>query len=274
VDENEDLIARMEDLIEENDNLKQQLNGRMSGTGFPDGKYKSTPVSQTRQRRQHWEDLDERETSTQATLRNRSSGQRSVRSNASRGRDEQRYYEPQVDEDSSGAGFNSDSGAEAPFRAVPSGLRKSVQGTRKSSGNSSSSVAFDNAGDQVIAVPVSGSMRSSRSRVATPFVSGEAVDKLVGGVPNKPVVADVDETAADDTVDKDDGKHSQVNFETNVSVVEVPINESDEPGHHSRSVRGRIATPFIHDVAQKSSGEAAEPPVNEESQKPFPPPPE
>ena len=271
MDENEDLIARMEDLIEENDNLKQQLNSRMSTSGFPDGKYKSTPLSQTRQRRQHWEDLDERETSTQATLRNRSSGQRSVRSNTSRGPDEQRYYEQQVDEDSSGAGFNSDSGAEAPLRAVQSGLRKSVQPTRKSSGNSSSSVAFDNAGDQVIAVPVSGSMRSSRSRVATPFVSGEAVDKLVG-VPTKPVIED--ETAAD--VDKDDGKHSQVNFETNVSVVEVPINESEEPGHHARSVRGRIATPFIHDVPQKS-GET-EPPlpdaVNEESQKPFPPPPE
>jgi len=271
MDENEDLIARMEDLIEENDNLKQQLNSRMSSSGFPDGKYKSTPLSQTRQRRQHWEDLDERETSTQATLRNRSSGQRSVRSNTSRGQDEQRYYEPQVDEDSSAAGFNSDSGVEAPLRAVPSGLRKSLQPTRKSSGNSSSSVAFDNAGDQVIAVPVTGSMRSSRSRVATPFVSGEAVDKLVG-VPIKPPVED--ETATD-SIDKDDGKHSQVNFETNVSVVEVPINESEEPGHHARSVRGRIATPFIHDVPQKSSeSEPAPLGVNEESQKPFPPPPE
>ena len=266
MDENEDLIARMEDLIEENDSMRQQLNNRMSSTGFPDGKYKSTPLSQSRQRRQHWEDLDERETSTQATLRNRSSGQRSVRSNTSRGADEQRYYEPQVDEDSSGAGFNSDSGVEGPLRGIQSGLRKSVQGAaRKSSGNSSSSVAFDNAADQVIAVPVSGSMRSSRSRVATPFVSGEAVDKLVSAKPTVPVV---DETV---DIEKDDGKHSVVNFETNVSVVEVPINESDEPGHHSRSVRGRIATPFIHDVPQKSAEEVA---INEEALKPFPPPPE
>jgi hypothetical protein len=271
MDENEDLIARMEDLIEENDNLKQQLNIRVSSSGFPDGRYKSTPVSQNRQRRQHWEDLDERETSTQATMRNRSSGQRSVRSNASRGADEQRYYEPQVDEDSSGgagAGFNSDSGVEAPLRVSQSGLRKSAYATRKSSGNSSSSVAFDNAGDQVIAVPVTGNMRSSRSRVATPFVSGEAVDKLVGGSSKQPVPS---QTTGDESQDIDDGKHSQVNFETNVSVVEVPLNESDEPGHHSRSVRGRIATPFIHDIPQKS-GNTDDPP--EDSQKPFPPPPE
>lgn len=267
MDENEDLIARMEDLIEENDNMRQQLNNRMSSTGFPDGKYKSTPLSQSRQRRQHWEDLDERETSTQATLRNRSSGQRSVRSNTSRGADEQRYYEQQVDEDSSGAGFNSDSGVDAPLKSLQSGLRKSVQVVRKSSGNSSSSVAFDNAADQVIAVPVSGSMRSSRSRVATPFVSGEAVDKLVSSKPTVPVV---DETV---DIEKDDGKHSVVNFETNVSVVEVPLNDSDEPGHHSRSVRGRIATPFIHDVPQKSSAETTDN-VVEDSQKPFPPPPE
>jgi len=267
MDENEDLIARMEDILEENDSLKQQLNSRNINQ-LDGSKYRSTPLSHSRQQRRHyWEDLDDRETSTQATIRNRSSGQRSVRSNGS-----QQYVIDHNEED--------DDSSDSPHRGVThTSLRKSLTaggGTRKSSGNSSSShtVAFENS-DQVVNVPVTGSMRSARLRVATPFLSGEAVDKLVGGV-TAPVVAigGVSPAVTTSTIPQPTTTYSGgsgidssgttsgerhgsvVNFEANVSVVEVAVNESDEPGHHIRSIRGRIATPFIHDTAQ-ATGETS-----------------
>jgi hypothetical protein len=214
-----------------------------------DGKFRSTPISHTRQRRQYWEDLDDREVSTQATIRNRSSGQRSVRSNGS---SVPRHYQLVAGDDS--AGEHVSDREPAPVRTCQ--LRKSNGATRKSSGNSSSShtVAFEES-DQVVTVPVQGVMRSARSRVATPFLSGDAVDKLIGSTnPIPPVVSGSSPVVAPE--------RSQVNFESNISVVEVAVDESDEPGHQIRSVRGRIATPFIHDVPSQMG--TTDPPKNDE----------
>jgi hypothetical protein len=121
--------------------------------------------------------------------------------------------------------------------------RTSGQSTRKSSGGGVS-VAFE-AAEEVISVPVTGAMRPSRSRVSTPFFSEDAVTKMTQNAPQM-VQGSSDESGGD--------RHSSVNFERDVHVVEVPFGEE---AHHSRSVRGRIATPFIRDVPTREEGAEA-----------------
>lgn len=197
----------MNDLMEENESLRKQLGGGQSGNsvrislpGSHRNSGKSTPV--------YRDDQDD----TKPGSRSNTSARRS--------------NEPPQLNDASSSEFETEH--------VPPPRKSSAASSRKSTG---SVVGFETT-DQVVSVPVSGSLRSSRSRVATPFLSGDTVNKLVAkGSP-----------AEDPT--------SQVSFEPSVHVVEVPtpVGEEAEPGHHNRSVRGRIATPFIRDVPSKEDG--------------------
>lgn len=211
--DNEDLLSRMEDLLEENESLRRQCHSRSCVSSFPDGRYKATPKSSFRRT---WEELDDRE-SLHATSRFRGLGQRSIAP--------RRVV---VEED------QSDGSDERPIavgasRKVSDSTNVSVAARKSSSG---CQVAFGGV-DQSVAVPAAGSMRPSRSRVSTPHVSGEAVDRLTFGAPQ----------LAHDS--EDETRQSMVNFEQNVHVVQVPVT-ADDP--HIRSIRGRIATPFMKDV--------------------------
>ena len=236
----------MEDVLEENESLRRELGMRHAGgSSFPDGKPKWTPRANPRRT---WEELEERESTTQATTRNRSAGQRSVKSSVSSGGRGLRYCEPDRDCSDSdyldGTRKRSDSNQSA---------------TRKSSG-SNHVVAFE-CNDEVISVPVMGVMRPSRSRVSTPFFSEDAVSKLTA---TTAPAAQLVQATSDDSEDDDSNtdRQSQVNFEPDVHVVEVPMGDSDETGsHHSRSVRGRIATPFIRDVPTREQPVAADEPA-------------
>jgi len=201
-------------VLRENDMLTRELCGK-----FDDG-HKWTPKGNTRRA---WEDLDERE-STRATARNRSSGNRSGDSSVRN----VRYSEN-----------------EEPLEVTSRGLPRKLSGNSTSGRKSSTghSVAFEQA-EEVISVPVTGAMRPSRSRVSTPFFSEEAVNRMHQKTSTP--------RAADSSDELNSDRHSSVNFEREVHVVEVPLGEND--GHHSRSVRGRIATPFIRDVPTKETG--------------------
>ena len=212
LDDNQDLVERYEDLLQENDDLHRQLGSAFDEPSVPDGKYRSTPRSHPRRT---WEELDERE-STRSTTRNRSIGQRSAKSAAS----SSRRFGPNSDEEEV--------------------RRTSGHSARKSSGGLAS-VAFE-AAEEVISVPVTGAMRPSRSRVSTPFFSEEAVNKMTQKAPQM-VQGSSDDSGGD--------RHSSVNFERDVHVVEVPFGEEAQ---HSRSVRGRIATPFIRDIPTREDG--------------------
>ena len=219
VDENQDLLERYEDVLRENEILRRE-----QGVKYDDAGHKWTPKANTRRA---WEELDERE-STRATTRDRSAGQRS---GGSTGRNV-RY--------SDGEESSEISSRQAPRKISDNSAtaRKSVSGH---------SVAFEQT-EEVITVPATGSMRSSRSRVSTPFFSEETVSKMhqqKGSTPR----------AVDSSDDVNSDRHSSVNFEKEVHVVEVPLGEND--GHHSRSVRGRIATPFIRDVPTREAEENA-----------------
>ncbi len=225
MDENEDLIERMNDLMEENESLRKQLGGgqpgnsvRISLPGSHRNSGKSTP--------------NYRDDSEDPKPGNRSN------TSAPRSRTAE-VAAPQLI-DTSSSEFE-----EGAASHPPAPRKSSAASSRKSTG---SVVGFETT-DQVVSVPVSGSLRSSRSRVATPFLSGDTVNKLVGKAsPSSP----------------QPDEHPQVNFEPSVHVVEVLANAGDdaEPGHHNRSVRGRIATPFIRDVPPKdlNGGEEAHSP--------------
>jgi hypothetical protein len=96
-------------------------------------------------------------------------------------------------------------------------------------------VAFEKTGD-VITVPVTGLMRPSRSRVSTPFLSEESVNKITT-VTEPPEVRGVSEDSSGDQT-------STVNFDKEVHVVKVPL------GDNAKSARGRIATPFVKDLPE------------------------
>ena len=220
----------MEELLEENNALRKDLGHKHApGSGFPDGRFKSTPRSN--HHRRTWERLDERETN-RAPVRDRSTGQRSTKSNGSSGR-AVRYQEDDL----------SDEGQKDRKRS-----ESNVSTARKSSG--SNAVAFERT-NEVITVPVMGVMRPSRSRVSTPFFSEEAVNKVM--IPKQSTPKGSTDESSGSSSSSGEDTHSQVNFEPDVHVVEVLFGgDSDETGsHHSRSVRGRIATPFIHDVPTK-----------------------
>ena len=185
----------------------------------PDVRTRWTPKSNPRRT---WEELEERE-STRATVRNRSSGQRS---GGSSGRNV-RYSD----------GEESGEATSFPRRISDNSVRKSSAGH---------SVAFERS-EEIITVPVTGAMRPSRSRVSTPFFNEESVNRMTQKT--APQVA-----ASDD----EEERHSSVNFERDVHVVEVPLGTDD--GHHSRSVRGRIATPFIRDVPAADDSSSQTPP--------------
>ena len=228
MEDNEDLVGRMEALFDENASLRRELGHRpdaqIPGSAFMESRLKQTPRSSNRRT---WEDLDERE-STQASFRVRSAGQRSGKSTASSSRNV-RYADYS----------DSDELEEGSIR-----FRKGSDLTadRKSSNGSAHVVAFERSGD-VINVPVTGSMRPSRSRVSTPFLSEESVSRITA-------VAE----PAGETEDSSGDHGSAVNFDRDVHVVKVPIVDS------ARSVRGRIATPFIKDL-----------PMNEAEQVPTAP---
>ena len=213
-DENQDLLERYEDVLRENDILRRELGGKYDDVG-----HKWTPKANTRRA---WEELDERE-STRATTRDRSAGQRS---GGSTGRNV-RYSD-------------GEESSEIGSRQAPRKISDNSASARKSSNGHS--VAFEQT-EEVISVPVTGSMRSSRSRVSTPFFSDETVNRMhqKGSTPR----------AVDSSDDVNSDRHSSVNFDKEVHVVEVPLGEND--GHHSRSVRGRIATPFIRDVPTRDT---------------------
>ena len=205
---------RLEKLLDENATLRRELGYRsdaqVPGSDFTETRAKQTPRSN--RHRRAWEDLDERE-STQASLRIRSAGQRSTKSTASSGRNV-KYVE------------NSDSGGEDAYRKGSS--------ERKSSNGSSHVVAFERTGD-VITVPVTGVMRPSRSRVSTPFLSEESVNKITTTVADPPEVRGESEESSGEQA------AITVNFDQDVHVLKVPLPDN------ARSVRGRIATPFIKD---------------------------
>lgn len=222
-EDNEDLVGRMEALFDENTSLRRELghspDGQIPGSAFVESRLKQTPRSSNRRT---WEDLDERE-STQASFRVRSAGQRSGKSTASSSRNV-RYADysdsDEIDEGSTRFRKGSDLTAD-----------------RKSSNGSAHVVAFERSGD-VINVPVSGSMRPTRSRVSTPFLSEESVSRITAVAEPPGEAQGVSEESS--------GDHgSAVNFDSDVHVVKVPI---VDPG---RSIRGRIATPFIKDIPTK-----------------------
>ena len=209
--------------MRENDSLRRELAGKHEEQvplGI-DGKYRSTPKSGTRRA---WEELDERE-STRANTRDRSAGPRSGGSSVRNVR-----YSDGEDSLEATAGTR--------------GSRKisdnSVSARKSSNGHS---VNFEQT-EEVINVPVTGAMRPSRSRVSTPFFSEETVNKATT------VQAAARYAAFDSSDDVGSDRLSAVNFEKQVHVVEVPFGEVE---HHSRSVRGRIATPFIRDIPTKET---------------------
>lgn len=211
LDENEDLVERLNEVMEDNDFLRKQQQGvsqvRISLPGSHRNSGKSTPT--------YREDLDD----TRAGSRSNTSASR-------------RFVDAPLINDASSSEFEVESAGHvtAPRKS------SAASSSRKSGG---SVVGFETS-DQVVTVAVTGALRPSRSRIATPFLAGETVNKLV----TKP--------SSVSPPDEEESSH-QVNFEPNVHVVEVPTPDDveGEPGHHNRSVRGRIATPFIRDVPQK-----------------------
>lgn len=220
-------------MLRENEALRRGsgLKFEDESSGALDGKYRWTPKAS---HRRAWEELEERE-STRATYRNRSSGQRSGGSSV-------RNVRYSDGEDSLETG-----------NIQPRRISDNSGSVRKSSNGHS--VAFE-ASEEVISVPVSGSMRPSRSRVSTPFFSEEAVNRMTQKAPTPSSRQQQTTTTADSSDDSGGDRHSSVNFEKDVHVVEVPLGDE---GHHSRSVRGRIATPFIRDIPTREAPGAENP---------------
>jgi hypothetical protein len=230
-------MERYEDVLRENDHLRRQLGGKhdeQANLGV-DGKYKWTPKASMRRA---WEELDERE-STQATARNRSTGQRSGGSSVRN----VRYSDGEDSLEATNTGNRSS-------RKISD---NSVSGRKSSAGHS---VNFEKT-EEIIKVPVTGAMRPSRSRVSTPFFNEETVNKMTSQKGPSVGIDSSDDVGSD--------RHSSVNFEREVHVVEVPFGDTE---HHSRSVRGRIATPFIRDIPTKEAPQDSTP---EEVETPTPP---